>query len=103
MDEIPAPLQKVFFERVFQIAEVSNYSPWERQQYEESLKYYRDYQNTMDLKFKEGREEGREEGKTQALLETARNMKTRGFDPKTIAEVTGLSPEQIQSLEADDS
>ncbi|MEO1653630.1 MAG: hypothetical protein AAFU64_08800, partial [Bacteroidota bacterium] len=72
---------------------------WERQQYEESLKYYRDYQNTMDLKFKEGREEG----KTQALLETARNMKTRGFDPKTIAEITGLSPEQIQSLEADDS
>jgi predicted transposase/invertase (TIGR01784 family) len=90
LDKIPAKLQKAFFEKVFQIAEMSNYTPQERQQYEESLKYYRDYHNSLDLKYKEGIKEG--------IKETARAMKLKGLEVTTISELTGLSPEEIHSL-----
>jgi predicted transposase/invertase (TIGR01784 family) len=94
LDKIPAKLQKAFFEKVFQIAEMSNYTPQERQQYEESLKYYRDYHNSLDLKYKEGLKDGMEEG----IKETARAMKLKGLEVTTISELTGLSPEEIHSL-----
>jgi predicted transposase/invertase (TIGR01784 family) len=114
MDNIPPKLQKVFFKKVFQIAEVSNYTPQERMQYEESLKYYRDYHNSLDLKFKKGKElgkkegikegkkegikEGIKEGKKEAMLETAKNMKNKGFDTKIIAELTSLTEQEIKNI-----
>jgi predicted transposase/invertase (TIGR01784 family) len=94
LDAVPAKLQKMILEKVFQIAEIAKYNPKERKQYEESLKYYRDYENSMELKF----EKGKMEGKTEALLETAKSMKQKGFDIKTISDITGLKPEEISKL-----
>lgn len=94
LEDIPSKLQKVFFEKVFHIAEVSNYSPQERQQYEESLKYYRDYHNTIAFEFKKGKNEGKIEGK----IETARNLKNLGIPIEIIIQSTGLSEEEIKQL-----
>ena len=41
---------------------------------------------------------GRTEGETQKAMGIARNMKKDGVDLKTIAKYTGLSPDEIESL-----
>jgi len=46
----------------------------------------------------EGRAEGRAEGRTEALLVTAKNMKSAGIAVSVIAEVTGLSEAEINRL-----
>jgi predicted transposase/invertase (TIGR01784 family) len=43
----------------------------------------------------EGRELGIEEGILQGKRETARAMKKKGFDHETIAQITGLSVDEI--------
>ena len=45
-----------------------------------------------------GEARGREEGRTEGILQTARQMKTKGFNATIISEVTGLSEEKINSL-----
>jgi len=47
---------------------------------------------------KEGRTEGREEGKTEACLANARKMKQKGYPSEDIAEITGLTEEEIAAL-----
>ena len=46
----------------------------------------------------EGRAEGKAEGMQQKNLENARKMKAKGYPVADIAEITGLSPEQIMKL-----
>jgi predicted transposase/invertase (TIGR01784 family) len=91
MDNIPSKLQKAFFEKVFQIAEVSNYTPQERQQYEESLKYFRDYHNTIQFEFKKGIKEG--------ARQTAKRLKDLGISVEIIIQSTGLTQEEINQIE----
>lgn len=56
----------------------------------------------MDVRFsigkKEGLSEGRKEGEKNALCETARKMKAKGFEANDIAEITGLSLEEIEKI-----
>jgi predicted transposase YdaD len=47
---------------------------------------------------KQGREEGREEGRISANLENARKMKAKGFSVGDIAEITGLTVEEIREI-----
>ncbi len=98
LSDVPSRLQKFIFEKVFQIAEILSYSPEEKVQYLESLKYYRDYENSMDLKYEKGKKEGREDGKQEGVLITAKNVKMKGYKNDTISEVTGLSIEIIEKL-----
>ena len=46
----------------------------------------------------EGRVEGRAEGREQERLKMARAMKTHGMDASVIADITGLTLEQIEEL-----
>ncbi|MBP5770252.1 MAG: Rpn family recombination-promoting nuclease/putative transposase [Bacteroidaceae bacterium] len=46
----------------------------------------------------EGRTEGRAEGAQQTNLENARKMKAKGYAIKDIADITGLTHEQIEQL-----
>ena len=46
----------------------------------------------------EGREEGRKEGRKLERIETARNLKKLNIATLTIAQATGLSPEEISAL-----
>lgn len=45
-----------------------------------------------------GRAEGRVEGRAENLLTTIQALKARGIDNDTIAEITGLSEEEIFSI-----
>ena len=70
----------------------------ERKEYEERLKIYRDLKNSMDTSFNKGKEEGREEGKAEAAIASARKMKSKGYPSDDIAEITGLTVEEIERL-----
>ncbi len=90
LDEIPNELQEKAFQKVFNVAEIAKYNPKDRQNYENSLKYYRDMKNFLDLQYKIGQ---KEKG-----IEIARNMILDNFDINVIAKITGLSIEQIEEL-----
>ena len=46
----------------------------------------------------EGRAEGMAKGRTEGIWAMARNMKSKSFDASLIAEITGLSQEEIDKL-----
>ena len=76
--------------------------------YEESLKAYRDWKNTIDTEKKisweegheKGREEGFEEGQEKKTIEMARNLKVKGIPINIIVECSGLTEEEINALQA---
>lgn len=75
-------------------------------EYEESLKIMRDNQNVIEyakaVAFEEGKAKGRlagkREGKIEGKIEVALNALKRGFSVKVIAEMTGLSENEIRKL-----
>jgi len=102
----PKKIQERIFGQLFEQAEIAQFSEQEYQEYENSLKYYRDLKNSMDTAFDEGKIEGRLEGEQlgiekgieQGKIETARVMKSKGLDLSIIAEVTGLAVTEIEKL-----
>ncbi|KAA8479150.1 PD-(D/E)XK nuclease family transposase [Arcticibacter tournemirensis] len=76
LDQIPVYLNKRIFQRIFQIAEISNLTPEEQTMYEASLKDKWDYENVLATAMREskleGKLEGERKGELKAKLETAR-------------------------------
>ena len=66
----------------------------ERVLYDEALKRYRDYKNTVEYAEEKGIEKGRQEEKRN----TALNMKAEGIPSDIIQRCTGLSLEEIERL-----
>ncbi|MDN3633567.1 hypothetical protein QWY85_02785 [Neolewinella lacunae] len=85
-------------ERLFEAAEIANFSPGERDAYEDSLKYYRDLKNVVDTSREEGVQEGMEKGIEQSRIEIARKMKQEGEPIEKIMAYTNLSREEIVKL-----
>jgi len=106
----PPALQERIFQKLFEAAEIAKFTPDEKNKYEESLKYYRDLKNVVDTSFDkgkvegkvegkaEGKAEGKVEGKEERNLEIALQMKAKGMDINLIAEITGLSIEEVKDL-----
>jgi len=90
LDEIPTKLRDKAFQKVFQIAEIAKYNPKERQNYENSLKYYRDMENSLDLKYAKGLQD--------KTLEFVKNAIQKGYDNTVIADLTGLSIAEIEAI-----
>ena len=94
------------FKRLFQEAEIAQFTPSELRRYEDSLKAYRDIKNSMEtakeLGIEIGKERGIEIGKEQGVKDgiekVAKGMKERGIDSETIAACTGLSTEEVDKL-----
>lgn len=112
--ERPRVLQEKVFAHLFEAAEIAKFSKGERYEYEESLKAYRDWFSVMataelrgeergeERGFKKGEEkglkEGLEKGRLEERLRNARGLKARGVDADIIAQVTGLSEDDILGL-----
>ena len=79
-------------------AEIANYSTEERDEYEQSLKAYRDLKGVIDNAFDEGIEKGKIEGKIEGKYEVAKSMKLAGEPIAKIMLYTGLSEEEINEL-----
>ena len=126
LDDIPGKLQEKIFERFFEIAEIAQMNPEERTTYENSLKYYRDMNNVVETAKDEGWEagiekgiakgkaeglaegkaeglaEGKAEGKKEQAIDIAKKLLDL-LDSETIAEKTGLTVSEIESLKQDNS
>jgi predicted transposase/invertase (TIGR01784 family) len=98
LDRIPEKLKENIFLKLFETAEISKFSPKEYQEYEDSLKYYRDLKNSLDTAKEEGRIEGRIEGKIEGKIEDAKIMLKKGLNIDLIVEITGLTKEEIKAL-----
>lgn len=79
---------------MLEVADVANLSKGERILYDEALKRYRDYKNTIDY----AEEKGLAEGKAEALRSTAKSMKEKNLPIAMKAELTGLTENEIQTL-----
>src|ERR1035437_9018854 len=85
LQDRPKALQERVFEKLFKTAEIAKFTIQERQEYEDSLKYFRDMHNIIDTAKDEGVEIGIGKGK----IEVAKSMKLKGFSVSDIAELTG--------------
>ncbi|MDU9050412.1 MAG: Rpn family recombination-promoting nuclease/putative transposase [Candidatus Electrothrix sp. Rat3] len=103
LERIPDMLREQVFEQLFDTAEIARFTPDQVRSYEKSLKYYRDMKNSLDTAFDEGRVEGKEEGKNERDREIVRNGIQQGIDIKMIAQLTGLSEEEIKEIEKERS
>lgn len=97
---------------------IARYTPEERQDYEDSLKVYRDLKNVLDTaELKglrkgiaqgrqqgraegraEGRAQGRAEGRAEGVASVARSMKAKGMDAAAISELTGMDIDEVRTL-----
>lgn len=86
LQDRPKGLQDKIFKKLFEAAEIANFTIEERQAYEDSLKYYRDIKNVVDT------------AKEEKALEIAKTLKSNNISIELIMESTGLSKEEIENL-----
>ncbi|MEO0648613.1 MAG: Rpn family recombination-promoting nuclease/putative transposase, partial [Cyanobacteria bacterium J06650_10] len=91
LSDPPEALQESRFSKLFEVAEIANFSPEEQDAYEDSLKYYRDIKNVVDTSKKEGREE-------EAVRLITRQLERR-FGPLPRHIQTTISSASIDVLE----
>jgi len=90
LDHIPAKLQNEIFIKAFEIAEIAKFDRKQLEEYEQSLKYYRDIKNVVDTSFEEGRKEEK--------YDVVRNGKKEGLSIDVLIKLTGLSREEIENI-----
>ena len=87
---IPAIFKDEVFTQAFAKAELANLAPADLDQYENSLKVYRDLKGVIDTAFDEGKMEGK--------IEVAKALKAGGIATEIIIKTTGLSEDEINKL-----
>ena len=106
------------FDRLFEEAEITKFTPQEMREYETSKMAYRDIKNSVDTAKREGIAEGKEigmkegmakgkqeglaegmeKGMNQKALEIAENMLAMGLSAEQVAKATQLPLEIIKNL-----
>ena len=69
-----------------------------RNEYEDSLKAYRDIKNSIDTALEKGREEGMAKGMEKEKISTARRLLSMGLSEEQVSTATELPLEEIQKL-----
>lgn len=82
----PAALQERIFDKVFKTAELAKFTKKDRIAYEDSLKYYRDLHNSLNF------------AKEEKAIEIAKKSISKAFSFADIADITGLSLEEIKEI-----
>lgn len=99
---IPTIFKDEVFTQAFEKAELARFGHQELINYEMNLKIYRDYKNTIETAFDEGKLEGKIEGKIEGKLEgkleIAKTAKQIGLSIADIVKLTGLSENEINKL-----
>ena len=106
LERMPWAAQNAVFNKLADIAEVSHLTGTKRDEYEKSLKRYRDSLDIFETAREDGHEEGRAEGLAEgiaegernAMLARARNMNSDGMPIDIIVKYTHLSPSEIAEL-----
>ena len=102
MKEIPKEFVGKGFDKLLETCKFANMTEEEQMTYVRRMKVEWDREN--QLNYAESRGEARgmaqglAQGREQERLKTARAMKARGMEVSVIADITGLTPEQIVNL-----
>lgn len=106
----PKVLQERIFQKVFTIAEISKLNKQDMDAYEQSLKYYRDYKNSISTAreegielghekgLKEGEKRGEKKGLKAGVLKVALSMIKEGYSDDKVTKLTGLTLEEVNKL-----
>ena len=102
LDRLPKELNNQLFQRMKEIASLSNLSADQLIAYHRSMMEDIAYYDTINTSFQKGeakgRKEGREEGREEKAIEIARQLKKEGVDTVIIAKVSGLSLKEVEAL-----
>ena len=102
LDRIPEKLREKVFEQLFETAEIARFTHEQLNDYEDSLKYYRDLKNSLDTAYddgvKKGIEQGIEQGEVRKEIAFVLMLKDKGKSIKEIADLTNLSEERVGSI-----
>ena len=90
LDKQPAALKEKVFSKLFEEAEIARFTPIELHAYEDSMKAYRDFKNSIDTAVMQGR--------TEERVQMAKAMFSKGIPHETIAEITGIGVERLRKL-----
>jgi len=93
-NRMPWAAKNSVFQKLAEVAEVSNLSKEDRIKYDAALRHFRDTLNVMRGAEEKGRMQGRKEGE----LAIAKKMKEAGSDTGFIKEMTGLTEDEISQL-----
>ena len=96
--ETSSPEVKAMLQRVAETADKASLSPGDRVAYDYALKRYRDYHSGLKTAHEKGYDLGLAKGREEQRQSIARAMKANGIAPETIAQCTGLSPEEVECL-----
>ena len=97
-EKIPEYAPKSVFGKILEVADVASLNEEERWEYDQALKHYRDYNNTLHTSYRQGKEEGKAEGKSEAIRQMVQNMQEMGMDIASIAQIARLSEEEVKII-----
>jgi len=102
LNERPQELSDRVFTQLFRQAEIAAFSPDDRARYQESVRTFRDIDNTVYSAHRrgvaEGVQQGIQQGLQQGLEQVATTLLRNGFSPEMVVENTGLTLEQVQEI-----
>ena len=87
----PRKLQEKVFAKLFEAAQIAKFNREELEQYEESLKVYRDLKNVIDTAF----DDGAKKGKLQVALKALKEK----LPINLVAKLTGLSEAEVAEIQ----
>lgn len=117
-DRYVNPYTDFGFKKLFEAAEIAKFTPRELNEYEDSLKNYRDMFSVISTAeqkghaaglaegleqgiakgLEQGLEQGRTEGEIRKAMEIAQALKSSGMPLAEISRITGLSNEKLAEL-----
>ncbi|MBD0402091.1 Rpn family recombination-promoting nuclease/putative transposase [Flammeovirga sp. EKP202] len=93
-DEMPLILKERIFKKVLKLAEYTALPKVDQDRYDDDLKRFRDYTNTLQNKV----DEGIEIGEKKAKVESAKKFLSMGLSIEQVAEGTGLSTVEVKEI-----
>lgn len=90
LQDRPKELQEAIFNKLFETAEIAKFTEEEYIEYESSMKYWRDYKNTLDY--------AKEEGKIEGKIEVARKMFDDGLGLEVISKYLELNINELKEI-----
>jgi len=86
LDRIPEKLKESIFLKLFETAEIAKFSLQEYQDYESSLKYYRDLKNSLDT------------AREERTIEIVKKGLKEGVTVELLSKMTGLTEKEINEI-----
>jgi predicted transposase/invertase (TIGR01784 family) len=97
-DSIPAIFKDEVFSQAFEKAEIAKYDDKELDNYQQSLKIFRDNQNTFSYAMDNAFIEGKIKGKLEGKLEVAKSALMLGLDIENIMKLTQMTELEILNI-----